>query len=183
MIWIDYVLIFILIMNLYKGLREGLLRQVASLAGFFIAFYAALCWCCKVRGFFEKYLKMHKVVLALSQGDTTSDWLVDATMNLLAFLVLFFIFYFVLKYFGKRLRILNRVPIIGPVNALLGAAAGGVKGLLIMFLIISLLTLIKTEFWMNTMESSAVVALSNHYIPLLYGFIFDHVMKRLGTFV
>ena len=38
-----------------------------------------------------------------------------------------------------------------------------------------LLTLIN-GILMNTMESSAVVALSNHYIPL-YGFIFNHVMS------
>jgi uncharacterized membrane protein required for colicin V production len=183
MIWFDYLLIFILILNLYKGLREGLLRQVAALTSFFIAFYVALCLCCTFGRFLEKSLKLHKIILTLSQDESFTAWPIETLMNMVAFLLVFFVLCFVLKHFARKLRVLNRVPIIGPVNALLGAVAGGIKGMLIVFLIISLLTLVKTEFWMNTMETSAVAALSGHYLSLLYGFIFDYVMKRLGTLV
>jgi uncharacterized membrane protein required for colicin V production len=183
MIWFDYLLIFILILNLYKGLREGLLRQVAALTSFFIAFYAALCLSCTFGRFLEKSLKLHKIILTLSRDENFSAWSVETLTNMLAFLLVFFVLCFVLKHFARKLRVLNRVPIIGPLNALLGAIAGGIKGMLIIFLIISLFTLIKTEFWMNTMETSAVAALSSHYLPLLYGFISNYIVKRLGTLV
>lgn len=183
MIWFDYVLLFILILNLYKGLREGLLRQVAALISFFTAFYVALCLCCTTSAFFQNSLKLHKLIPALSRDASISPWPANVLMNILAFLLLFFIFYSLQKHFGRRLKILNRVPFIGPVNAFLGAIAGGIKGLVIIFLITALLSLIKTDFWMNTLESSALVALSSYYLPLFYGLIVDHAVKRLGTLI
>jgi uncharacterized membrane protein required for colicin V production len=181
--WLDYALIFILILNFYNGLRHGFLRQIAGLISLFIALYAALFWSSDVKGYLQEYLKLEEVIAALARNGETSLWLTEILSNIVAFLIVFFIFSLVLSLISRKLSVFNKIPILGPLNAFLGSILGAIKGILVIFLIVALISLVETDFWMRTVEASVVVSLSRHYMPLLFGLIFDFVVGKLGKLI
>jgi uncharacterized membrane protein required for colicin V production len=181
--WLDYILIFILILNLYSGFKHGLISQVVKMVSLFIAIYFAVFWSSDLKGYLVKYLKLDEVVPSISQNGEVSIWLTEIMLNIVSFMILFLLIGLILSLFTGRLKILNRIPIIGPVNALSGGLLGAAKGILIIFLIVALLSLIETEFMNNMVDASVLVALSHHYMPLIFGLIMNFIMGRLGTIV
>lgn len=178
--WLDFILVFVFLLILYNGFRKGFLRQVVGLTSFIIAFYAALYWSSTVRGFLETYLKVDEVLAALTDEGGAPVWLIDVLINIIAFLLAFLVVSVILALIVRKLRFLNRVPLVGPLNALLGGALGAIKGVLVVFLIASLLSLIQVGLWERAVEASAVVALSRHYASLIFLYMLDLVMENLG---
>lgn len=181
--WLDIVLVFIFVLTLYNGFRQGLLRQVVGLTSFFIALFLALYWSSDVRILLERYLNMDELLHSLVENGAVSFWIVEAVLNIIIFLVIFSIISLLLHLITKKLSVINKVPVVGPINAFLGVFIGAVKGILIIFLIVGLLSLIEVEFWQNTLESSAVVALSSHYMSLLFHALVDYIMESLTDIV
>lgn len=181
--WLDYLLIFILILNLYNGLRYGFLRQVAGLVGLFIALYAALAWSGALKGYLKSFFDLEEVITTFATGWDASSWLAGVIYNIVCFLIIFCLFSFLLGVIIGKLSIFNKIPLIGPLNVFLGGILGALKGLLLVFLVSSLISLLETSFWLKAFESSAVIALSRHYMPLLFGFVFDFIVGRLGRLI
>lgn len=177
--WLDYVLIFILILNLYNGLRYGFIRQIVGMASIFIALYLALLWSGNIKIYLEKHLRLGDVITVLVSNGDTSLWLTGILLNIISFLLLFVLISFILVFLSGKLKYLNRIPIIGTLNVLLGGLFGAVKGIIIVFLIVALISLIPTEYWIDTLDASVVVALFGHYMPLLYTLFVDYISGRL----
>ncbi len=180
---LDYALAFIFVFTVYKGLKQGLVQQVVGLVNFFIAFYLALSFSEQVLDIMETYLHLNIVISALAENDDTPVWLVQVILNIIAFLVIFAVVSFVLYVVTKKLKLVNRIPLIGPINALSGGLFGTLKGILLVFLVVGLLSLIKTEFWMNALESSAIVSLSYYYLTAVFHFIVGCIVESLGILV
>lgn len=178
--WLDYVLIFILVLNFYNGFRYGFVRQVVGITSLFIALYLALFWSSDIKLYLEEYLKLDEVISVIVKNGETSLWLTGVLLNAIAFFLVFLLVLFILSFFSGKLRLLNRIPILGPLNILLGGLLGAFKGVIIVFLIVALISLIPTEYWINTLDASVIVALSGHYMPLLHAFIVDYIVGKLG---
>ncbi len=181
--WLDFVLVFIFLLILFNGVRKGFMRQVVGLISFIIALYAALYWSSSMRGLMETYLKVDEVLANLTEEGTVPVWLVDVIINIIAFLLVFLVVSLLLALIARRFRFLKRLPLIGPSNAVLGGVLGAVKGLLVVFLVAAILSLIEIGMWERAVESSAVVALSRHYMALLFTYIMDLVVEHLGALV
>ena len=177
--WLDYILIFILIYYLYNGLRQGLVKQVVGLAGFFIAFYCSLRWSGVLRSFMDRHLKLDEVFVFLGQESESSLWLVDVIINIIAFLMILLVISLILSVVIQRLRIINKIPLVGPLNAISGAVVGALKGILVIFIFVAVISLLETNFWEDSMQASAVVDLSRHYMGLLFYFIMGMVVDNL----
>ena len=89
----------------------------------------------------------------------------------------------VLTVLVRRLRIVNKIPLVGPLNAVSGAVLGAIKGLLIIFITISVISLLETDFWQDSVQASAVVDLSRHYMGLLFHFIAGMVIDNLNLYM
>ena len=55
------------------------------------------------------------------------------------FLVLFSVFLFVIKRVGKMMGFVNKIPLVGKVNVFLGGILGTLEGVIIVFLLVSIL--------------------------------------------
>jgi uncharacterized membrane protein required for colicin V production len=168
---------------LYNGFRQGLVKQVVGLASFFIAFYLSLRWHGSLRSYLDRYIKLDEVFAVLGAENPASLWLMDAFLNIICFLILMLLISLILAVITKKLSILNHIPIIGPLNALSGAVIGFIKGLLVIFLAVSLISLLQTGFWQDTIQASAVAALSRHYIGSLFYFIAGLIVDNFGRVV
>ena len=181
--WLDYVLVFIFLSNLYRGFRYGFLRQAWVLCSLLVAFYTALAWNDAAKAFLQKYLRLEGFIAALAPNGGAVTWLNAIILNIIAFLLVFMLLNYLLALLGRRLKFLNKLPLIGPLNILSGGILGAIRGLVIVFLIAALLSLLETDFWIRTVGASAVVSLSNYYLPLLFGIIYDFVTGRLGKLI
>lgn len=181
--WLDYLLIFIFILNLYNGFKEGFIRQVMGLASFFIALYFSLYWSGSISGYLQGRFNLGQVIGALSKDEVVAVWLTEMLLNILAFLFVFLVVAFLLKVITRKLKIFNKIPIIGPLNIFLGAVLGIIKGFLVIFLVVALISLIEIPFWSNTVEASVIVALSQHYMTFLFNLIFYYIVDNLGQLV
>lgn len=181
--WLDYILIFVLIYYLYRGLQQGLVKQVVGLAGFFIAFYSSLRWSGVLRGYMDKYLKLDEIFVVMRQESEASLWLIDVIINIIAFLMLLMIISLILSVLVQRLRIINKIPLVGPLNAISGAAVGALKGIIVILVIVAVISLLETNFWQDSMHASAVVDLSRHYMGLLFHFIAGMVLDNLVIYM
>ncbi len=178
--WLDFVLLLIFVIALYNGFRKGLVSQVVSLTSFFIALYLALNFSEEVREILGQYLYLDRIVSTIAEDPEASLWLVETILNIISFLVAFLLISLVLAFITGKLKLVNKIPLVGPVNALLGLTVGALKGILFVFLLVALLSLIRTEYWLATMESSAIVALSEHYMSLLFVLMMDYVAESLS---
>lgn len=73
--------------------------------------------------------------------DTTLEPMIVGILFMLVFLILAMIFSMFLKFFVKRLHAVNDIPIVGGVNSLLGGGVGFLQGLLVIFLLLTLVSL------------------------------------------
>jgi len=178
--WLDYVFIFILILNLYNGYKDGFVRQIAALISFFVALYLALGWSRDLSRFLQDFLQVDRLIVPFFSDGMASRWLVEVIFNVIVFVLVFLAISLILKVVVGRLKVLNKVPIIGSINVILGAAFGVLKGLFIIFLMISILSLIELPFWDEAVDVSVIAALSQHYMILLYNIIYNHVVENLG---
>ena len=153
------------------------------MAVFFVALYCAVSWNGDIGIYLRDYLNLDKVIDALSRNGIPTLWLPEVLINILAFILVFFVFILLLKIITGRLKIINKIPIIGPLNIALGAVLGVLKGLFVIFLVAALLSLIKTPFISDTLEASVIFALSQHYMSILFNFIYLYVVENLGQLV
>ena len=179
--WIDYVFIFILILNLYNGYKSGFIRQIAALLSFFVALYLALTWSRDLSRPLQEFLQIDRLIIPFFTDGAASAWLVEVIFNIVVFVLLFLIILLILKIVVGRLKVLNKVPVIGSINVILGTVFGILKGLFTIFLILSILSLIKIPFWDETVEVSVIATLSQHYMTILYDIIYEHVIENLGS--
>ena len=101
--WLDYVFIFIFALNLYNGFKEGFIRQFVGLAVFFVALYCAVSWNGDIGIYLRDYLNLDKVIDALSRNGIPTLWLPEVLINILAFILVFFVFILLLKIITGRL--------------------------------------------------------------------------------
>ncbi len=181
--WFDYLLIFIFILSLYNGFKEGFVRQIVGLASFFLALYFSLHWSGTVSEYLQTHLSLGQVVGALAKDEALAAWLTEILLGILAFLLIFFVVAFLLRVISRRLKVFNKIPVIGPLNASLGSLLGIIKGFLVIFLVVALVSLIEIPFWCNTVEASVIVALSRHYMAFLFNLIYFYVVDNLGQLV
>ena len=181
--WIDYLFIFVLVLNLYNGYKNGFISQIAALVSFFIALFLALTWSRDLSRALQGFLKIDHLFVPFFSDGAASLWLVDVLFNIVVFLIIFLAFIFLLKIVVGRLKIINKIPIIGNLNVILGIFFGTLKGLFIIFLIISILSLIKVPFWSDTVEASVIATLSQHYLTPLFNIIYEQVRESLGLFL
>ncbi len=121
--WLDVVITILLVLSVMRGLLEGFSRSVAALLGLFVAFWAAM-------NYFQAFAMR------------ISTWIRDPFWPyVLAFILIFFLVYFLFVSVGILLRGTLRLVRLSWLDNLLGAAVGGLKGLVVVGVILFFLTI------------------------------------------
>lgn len=94
-------------------------------------------------------------------------------LSVLVFIVLFFVVWIACKLLAKALKIINKIPLLGQVNALFGGLIGIVKGLIVALIISWVIVMIVGEggslfgvISSKTVESSLILKTISTYNPL-----------------
>ena len=161
--YLDIILGIILLIGLYKGIKNGLLIEIASLLALVLGVYGAI----------------HFSFYAANYLNERTD-LEPATLNLIAFAITFLVIVLVITLAGKLLTKLASIIMLGILNKILGGAFGLLKSafilsVLLMFIgsITERLNLINAE----TKESSVLYPLVQPLAPAILPNVLNELEK------
>jgi uncharacterized membrane protein required for colicin V production len=165
---LDIVLLLIFSFFTVSGFSQGLVTQLADLAGFFIALYLAAV----TGGRFALFLLdvFHFVPESFSPEHS---FLAMYVINMVGFILVYFLVRLAFRVFGKVLNSAASLPVIGTFNALGGALIGGLKGIILLVVIISILSFVPTPYFQDLIRDSVLSAVAFSYTPVVVDKIRD----------
>ena len=119
---LDYIIIIVMIYLIIKGVLRGLIREVASLLGIILGIWLANLFQPHMSAFLKSYLPF------------------DSYMPLLSFAVIFMAVLILCNLIGWALKLLFKKLFLGWVDKTLGIWFAIVKGIIIIYLVIVILT-------------------------------------------
>ena len=165
---ISLILLLILVFGFFMGLKRGFILQLMHLTGFIIAFIVAAIYYKKLAGHLSFWIPYPEI------GDETV-WAIfnsamsleDAFYNGIAFVIIFFITKIVLQIIASMLDFVARIPLLRPINKLLGSILGFLEVYFIMFVVLYLIALVPIESIQTKLDSSFIAKLIVEKTPFL----------------
>ncbi|MDF0376768.1 CvpA family protein [Methylophilus sp. YYY-1] len=156
----DYVVLGILGFSILVGLMRGAIHELFSVLGWVLAFYLAN--------------RFNSQVIAYMPEQIPGE----AIKAMAAFLLVFLLVLFVCTLLALLLTTLIKAVGLGGLNRILGGAAGALKGLLIVCILVMLAAMTelpKDPRWSNAMFSAPIEVLVLKLLPWMPSSIAKHV--------
>lgn len=119
---LDMLIVIILGYGLIRGIFRGMIKELSSIIGVLGGFYAAYSYFPLVSAMME-------------------DWITNvAFLNILSFMLIFCIIFFIISILGVIIKYLMHVASLGWLDRLCGASFGFIKAVLIVSVILLALT-------------------------------------------
>ena len=165
---LDLLILLILIAGVIIGWRRGLVVQAIHMFGFIIAILVALIYYKSLAQQFLLWIpypgfaESATSILGLEQLD------VDRTFyRVIAFAIIFFITKLILQILGSMLDFLKYLPVLGPINRLLGAVLGFMELYFLLFIGLYVLALLPLEGLQARLDSSIFTGLILEHTPII----------------
>ncbi|MGB8956512.1 MAG: CvpA family protein, partial [Tumebacillaceae bacterium] len=131
----DLIIGCFLLLAGFNGWRTGLVRQIVTVVALFLSYFLAKTFTWMVEPYVAKYVS----VPTLSSSNPLS-LLVNQETNVklqsgLSFVLLFVFFFFAIKFVGRALDALARMPALSGMNRITGLVVGTVLGFFIAALV------------------------------------------------
>ncbi|MBF5038035.1 CvpA family protein [Methylophilus sp. 13] len=156
----DYLVLGILGFSILVGLMRGAIHELFSVLGWVLAFYLAN--------------RFNSQVIAYMPEQIPGE----AIKAMAAFLLVFLLVLFVCTLLALLLTTLIKAVGLGGLNRILGGAAGALKGLLIVCILVMLAAMTelpKDPRWSNAMFSAPIEVLVLKLLPWMPSSIAKHV--------
>jgi uncharacterized membrane protein required for colicin V production len=172
---LDIFLLLVFSFFIVSGFTQGLLAQLIDLAGFFIALYLAYT----MGGAFALFL-LDFFDFVPDTFFSENSLLGYYVLQIAGFILVYFLVRLAFALLKKALKVATDLPVIGTLNALGGALVGGLKGLLLLVIVVSIGSHIPSEGVQGLLEGSVLSALTFSYLPVIVELIRD-VISLEGT--
>lgn len=164
---IDILIILLLIMGFFLGLRRGFVLQLVKLTSFIIASLVAY-WCYKD---FAPVLQSI-IPYPFEQNASVTTWIDVSDMETvfyqaIAFITLFIIAKIALTLLGHLLNMFTKIPVLKQVNSFAGALLGFVEVYVILFVLIIIGSLLPVAPVQTSIEQSAISKIIVDDTPIL----------------
>ncbi len=163
---LDIVLLLVFSFFIVSGFSQGLVTQLADLAGFFIALYVAATAGSRVAIFLLGVFDFIPETLF-----PENSLLAMFIINLAGFILVYLLVRIAFKIFGKALNSVASLPVIGTFNALGGALVGALKGIVLLIVMVSIISYIPSVFFQDLIRDSFISAVAISYIPVVVDLI------------
>ena len=118
----DMLIIVVLAFSVIRGVFRGLIKELSSIVGVMAGFYAAYSYYPSIAGLL-------------------AHWMTDsAYVNIIGFLILFCVVFFIVSVIGVVIKYLLNVAFMGWFDRMCGAGFGLIKGILIVAVLFILFT-------------------------------------------
>jgi uncharacterized membrane protein required for colicin V production len=169
MSWFDILLLVVLLLHIINGISRGLIKQLFDVFGFLVviglSFWGSRLFSDSLAGYInpEDIIPHHDVIQQLGV-DLALEKAPQLVAGVIAFLALFLILSIAFRLFSSGFRWVNRVPVIGFLNRIGGAALGAAIGTLFVYIIIAAVSLIPLPLFAEALDNSEVVFVADHYL-------------------
>ena len=170
------LIMIVLFVGIYSGVRRGLVLQLIYTAGYIITFFTA-------HKYYQPFADKLEMLVPYPQpgiGETMPFYselqvlhLDVAFYNALAFLILIAIGWILTRIIGHMLTSLTFVPVIKQLNSIGGGILGFIMQYAGIFLLLYFLTLIPLDFIQNLLQQSKLATWIISNTPYLSKTIFD----------
>ncbi|GAA4074234.1 CvpA family protein [Amphibacillus indicireducens] len=178
---LDLILLGLLVLGIFRGLKRGLILQLFHFLGFFVAFFVAV--------YFYDNLAVHLEMLIPYPRILAEDWaffsetlsLENAYYNMIAFAMLFFVTKIVMSIISSMLDFVAELPVLNIVNGLFGAVFGFIEQYLVLFIIVYVASLLPIMMIQNLLADSSMARFMIEQTPVLSEQIktlwFEHIIN------
>ena len=176
--WLDLVVIIILALYVFLGLRDGFLKQAVSLFGFVISFIAALYLSRPLGAIVANLIRSGENQVAEVAAGVEHLVGLESVLSVFVFFVLFIALQFVMKIVANKLKLVNYIPLVGQFNRLGGVLLGGLKGLIFVFILITIFSSLPPEYLGEALNESAFVNTFYSVFPNLLPYIEEFFLEH-----
>jgi len=169
MTWLDILLLIVFLLHFVSGFSRGMVKQLFDIFGFFLIIIASL-WGSRQFSYIladyvnpEDIIPHHEVIESLGV-ELAFEAVPQLIAGVLTFLVLFLVLSVVFRLFSGGFRWVNRIPVIGFFNRVGGGVLGALVGVLFVYIIIAALSLLPLQFFMDALDNSEIVFITDHYL-------------------
>jgi len=165
--WLDIPFAIILLLSVRKGYRRGLVLQFVDLAGFLLSWYLAIRWGSYAGEKLDNYFNISRFLQFEGNGALELIPLGEYIIIFLGVITILIITSLVFSILGRFINLLTFLPLLKPINSLMGAPIGLIKGLLFIVIIIIILKLFPHPFIIQAAEKSLIFATLEQYASLV----------------
>lgn len=179
--WFDLVMVLMLACYLFTGYRQGLAMQLMGMFSFFLSLILALLGSRLLGERLATLLPLEGLqpagdVLETGMG-LPSNWIATLAASVFCFIGLFIIFQFIFRFAARELKFLNRLPVVGFANMLLGGGLGFLKGTLFIIILISSLSLAPVALIEEALDESLLARTVGYCLPMVTGALKDFLFS------
>ncbi len=165
---LDLLLVVILIMGFFIGLRRGFILQLFHLTGYIIAYIAANLYCAELAPKLNLWIPYpdfgENSTLKLLAGSSNMK---DAFYRALAFFIIFIVVKLLLGTIARMLHFIAQFPFLKQINSLGGGILGLVQVYLFLFILLYIAALIPNESVQTPLNHSILAELIVKHTPIL----------------
>jgi membrane protein required for colicin V production len=177
---LDYILIVLIAINVYGGIRRGLIRQIAALVGIFLGLYAAFRFHPAVAGILEDRFGLKEFFSRITgSASQLFPGLPDALLMTVSLLIIFISAALVAGYVGSIVVKGMKVVKLTFIDRLAGGGLGLFKGLLIALIIVQILSLQPMTSWGKSVEHSYLAPRFSECAPQVFAEVREWIEDRL----
>ncbi len=123
MLIVNLLIVVLYLVMIIRGGRQGVLRQILSLAGLLLALFCA--W--RYAPVFASYLKIVPTEWLPLQDTMLAEMVQEQANKLVWYLIVFLVVRLLISLISHVAGLLHRIPVLHQISALLGAAVGAIS--------------------------------------------------------
>lgn len=182
-ILLDILVLVIILLYALKGWRRGFILSVFSIVGYFISLIMARAFAPKI----TRYLivntnvsswvdnllgdKLKNVTQINVPTNMVTGFATETILSVICFFIIFGVTSLIIFNIGQLANGVTRLPVVGKVNRFGGMVFGTIKGFLLAFIVLALLSFVvnigNTEI-ASTIDNTVVVKTMYDNNPILY---------------
>ncbi|CAH2716134.1 hypothetical protein BACCIP111895_03318 [Neobacillus rhizosphaerae] len=164
----DLVIIFLLIIGFFVGLKRGFILQLVHLTGFIIAYIVAYLYYDQLSPKLTLWIPYPNLgegtVLKILTDSTDVE---TAFYSAIAFVIIFFAVKVVLQIIGSMLDFIAHLPVLRQLNVWAGGLLGFFEVYLLIFILLYIAALIPIELIQSLLDHSVLAKAIVNHTPIL----------------
>ncbi|SDB95093.1 Uncharacterized membrane protein, required for colicin V production [Pelagirhabdus alkalitolerans] len=178
---LDIILLALLVLGVFRGLKRGFILQIFHLVSFVIAFIVATQFYDRLASHIEMFIPYPRITGDEWAFFSDSFQLENAYYNMIAFALIFFGVKIALSIIASMLDFIAELPFLSAINGVLGAVFGFVEQYLVLFLVIYIASLLPVSQIQSILNNSSLAGFMIEQTPVLSERVmtlwFEHIIN------
>ncbi len=165
---LDILLLIVIGLSVFEGLKRGLIRQLIQLGGFIAAYIVASRYGAAFGQTLSDVLKFEEYAASLEVPYLNVNEVSNILSNALGYIILFFAVLLAAWLLSILLGAVTKMPVLGAMDRVGGLVVGLLRGALIVLVMVWILNLLPIPWIDGAVESSKIAQVFLGVAPGIY---------------